>query len=159
MSINLSNFYLTDEIHMNVPKNVKLLAFPSGVTYNEKYIIEEVNLQHFVLALAQILFTIQSPQHLQHQQHIHQPATSFRANGTTSMQPSFFVGGTNYAYISKMGSKIETAEPARIIKQEANNNQGQVKQRIIYEIATEVSVATSEKVEGEYSLNSIFSRK
>lgn len=28
---------------MNVAKNVKLLAFPSGVKYNEKYIIEEVS--------------------------------------------------------------------------------------------------------------------
>lgn len=33
---------ILDEIHMNVAKNVKLLAFPSGVKYNEKYIIEEV---------------------------------------------------------------------------------------------------------------------
>lgn len=54
------------------------------------------------------------------------------------MQPYLF-GGTNFAYISKMGNKIETAEPTRIIKQEANN-QGQVKQRIIYELATEVTM-------------------
>lgn len=32
-----------EEIHMNVAKNVKLLAFPSGVKYNDKYIIEEVS--------------------------------------------------------------------------------------------------------------------
>lgn len=55
------------------------------------------------------------------------------------IQNSYFVGGTNFAYISKMGNKIETSESTRIIKQEANNNQGQMKQRIIYEIATEVS--------------------
>lgn len=54
------------------------------------------------------------------------------------MQP-YFVGGTNFAYISKMGNKIETTEPTRIIKQEANN-QGQMKQRIIYELATEVRI-------------------
>lgn len=28
---------------MSVPKNVKLLAFPSNVKYNDKYIIEEVS--------------------------------------------------------------------------------------------------------------------
>lgn len=35
-------FIFIDEIRMNVPKNVKLLAFPSGGKYNEKFIIEEV---------------------------------------------------------------------------------------------------------------------
>ncbi|CRL07558.1 CLUMA_CG020523, isoform A [Clunio marinus] len=105
-----------DEIHMNVPKNVKLLAFPSGVKYNEKYIIEETQPQQ-----------------------IH-ATTSFRTNGSQPIQQipnSYFVPGTNFTYISKMGNKIENAEPTRIIKQEANNNQGQMKQRIIYEIATE----------------------
>lgn len=57
------------------------------------------------------------------------------------MQSSYFVGGTNFAYISKIGSKIEAIDPTRMIKHEANNNQGQVKQRIIYEIATEVGSA------------------
>lgn len=37
-----------------------------------------------------------------------------------------------------MGNKIEANEQTRIVKQEANNNQGQMKQRIIYEISTEV---------------------
>lgn len=82
---------------------------------------------------------LQSPQRLQPSQHIHQQATSFRANGTSNMQP-YYVGGTNFAYISKMANKIETSEPTRIIKQEANNTQGQIKQRIIYEIATEVRI-------------------
>lgn len=53
------------------------------------------------------------------------------------MQNSYFVGGTNFAYISKVGNKIDAAEP-RIIKQETGNSQGQMKQRIIYEIASEV---------------------
>jgi hypothetical protein len=40
-----------------------------------------------------------------------------------------------------MGNKIEQVEPtARIVKPETNNNHGQVKQRIIYEISTEVKV-------------------
>jgi hypothetical protein len=81
--------------------------------------------------------------HHQPSQHIHQQSTNFRANGATQMvhpiQNSFFVGGSNFAYISKMGNKIDSTEPARIIKQETNNSQGQIKQRIIYEIATEVS--------------------
>lgn len=34
---------VSDEIHMNVAKNVKFLAIPSGVKYNDKYIIEEVS--------------------------------------------------------------------------------------------------------------------
>jgi len=41
-SSSSQHFNLADEIHMNVTKNVKLLAFPSRVKYNEKYIIEEV---------------------------------------------------------------------------------------------------------------------
>lgn len=36
--------YMGKEIQMNVAKNVKLLAFPSNVKYNEKYIIEEVSI-------------------------------------------------------------------------------------------------------------------
>lgn len=78
---------------------------------------------------------------LQKIQQDHQQA-NFRTSGTTNIQPSYFVGGTNFAYISKIGSKVEAAEPSRIIKQEANNNQGQIKQRIIYEIATEVNKAS-----------------
>lgn len=35
--------YRGEELHMNVSKNVKLLAFPSNVKYNDKYIIEEVS--------------------------------------------------------------------------------------------------------------------
>jgi hypothetical protein len=30
---------------MNISKGVKLLAFPSGVKYNEKFIIDEVNVE------------------------------------------------------------------------------------------------------------------
>ncbi|KAG5667830.1 hypothetical protein PVAND_015799 [Polypedilum vanderplanki] len=116
-----------DEIHVNMPKNVKLLAFPSGVNYinNDKYIIEE------------------QPQ----PQHIPQQSTStFRTNGTNiqPIQNSYFVGGANtFTYISKMGNKIEPTEPTtRIVKQESNNNQsGAVKQRIIYEISTEPKVS------------------
>lgn len=45
---NLQNFLL-DEIQMNIPKGVKLLAFPAGVKYNEKFIIEEVIIQLFYI--------------------------------------------------------------------------------------------------------------
>lgn len=40
-----------------------------------------------------------------------------------------------------MGNKMETTEPTtRIVKQDTSNSQGQpMKQRIIYEISTEVS--------------------
>jgi hypothetical protein len=70
-------------------------------------------------------------------QHTHQPAPSFRTNG--AMHPSYFLGSTNIAYISKMGNKTEVVDSSRILKQEANNNQSALKPRIIYEIASEVS--------------------
>lgn len=47
--------YRGDEIHVNVAKNVKLLAFPSNVKYNEKYIIEEVSFIDFFQLLILIL--------------------------------------------------------------------------------------------------------
>lgn len=81
---------------------------------------------------------------------MHQGTSSYRANDAVTMQPvpnSYFVGGTNFTYIrdvSKLGSKLEQSEPARIIKQESNNNQ--VKQRIIYEIATEVSFCVAREI-------------
>lgn len=60
-----------------------------------------------------------------------------RPNGSAHSS-QYFVSGTNFAYISKVGNKIEAAEAPRIVKQEPNNNLGQIKQRIIYEIAREV---------------------
>lgn len=66
-------------------------------------------------------------------------------------QPSYFVGGTNFTYISKVGNNIEDAEPSRIVKQETNNNHGQIKQRIIYEIAREVCCCAVSL--GSFSLN------
>jgi hypothetical protein len=56
------------------------------------------------------------------------------------MQPSYFLGSTNIAYISKMGNKAEVVDSTRLVKQEANNNQSALKQRIIYEIASDVSI-------------------
>lgn len=50
--LNFKLISLSEEIHMNVAKNVKLLAYPSAIKYNDKYIIEEVS---FIL-LAQISF-------------------------------------------------------------------------------------------------------
>lgn len=43
LSLNLNFCAFLEEIH--VPKNVKVLTFPSSVNYlnNEKFIIEEVN--------------------------------------------------------------------------------------------------------------------
>lgn len=78
------------------------------------------------------------PTHHQ-QQNIHQGNTSFRANGASSMQSiphSYFVGGTNFAYVSKLGTKVENTENSRVV----SNNQNQVKQRIIYGIATDVKL-------------------
>lgn len=57
-------------------------------------------------------------------------------------QNSFFVG-SNFTYSVKMDNKIDVQEQhqhQKIFKQESNNNQNCVKQRIIYEIATEVSL-------------------
>ncbi|KAL7011161.1 hypothetical protein ACKWTF_014127 [Chironomus riparius] len=117
-----------EEIRMTMPKNVKLVAFPSGVNYikNDNYIIEETPTQH-----------------------IPQQTTStptYRTNGANiqPLQNSYFVGGGNtFTYISDMGNKIETSEPTtRIVKQDSNSGQGQqMKQRIIYEISTEPKVS------------------
>lgn len=38
----LLTIFFPDEVRLNVPKNVKVLAFPSGGKFNEKIIIEEV---------------------------------------------------------------------------------------------------------------------
>lgn len=61
-------------------------------------------------------------------------------------QSSYFVG-SNFTYSVKMDNKLDVQEQQqqhqhqKIFKQESNNNNNQncVKQRIIYEIATEVS--------------------
>lgn len=138
--VNEPSTFHHDAFMVDDTKNVKLVAFPSGVKYNEKFIIEEVSRRRFELE-RNLKFPFFQSQHHQPAQHLHQATPSFRPNGATNMQPmqnSYFVGGTNFAYISKMGNKIEATEPNRIIKQEPNNNQGQMKQRIIYEIASEV---------------------
>lgn len=58
-------------------------------------------------------------------------------------QNSYFVG-SNFTYSVKMDNKLDVQEQQqqhqKIFKQESNNNQNCVKQRIIYEIATEVSL-------------------
>jgi hypothetical protein len=64
------------------------------------------------------------------------------------MHPSYFLGSTNIAYISKMGSKAEVVDSTRLLKQEANNNQSTLKPRIIYEIASEVSELSRNPVRG-----------
>ena len=127
-----------------MPKNVKLVAFPSGVNYikNDNYIIEEVNSTYNLKDYKnQSTHIFQTPS-----QHMPQQTTStptYRTNGANiqPIQNSYFVGsGNTFTYISDMGNKIETSEPTtRIVKQDSNSGQGQqMKQRIIYEISTEV---------------------
>lgn len=78
-----------------------------------------------------------------HQSTLHgQQNSTFRTNGAIqNLQNSIIVGNQNFTYVPKMGSKMEhSSDNARIIKNhETNNNQSQIKQRIIYEIASEVS--------------------
>lgn len=82
---------------------------------------------------------MQPPQQQQIQQ-----TSNFRANGASNMQTiqnSFIVGNSNFPIFQKMGNnKVEQLnDNTRIIKNhETNNNQSQIKQRIIYEIASEV---------------------
>lgn len=139
-------YYLSEEIRMTMPKNVKLVAFPSGVNYikNDNYIIEEVSSKHNLKDS-----NYKSTHHFQTPtQHIPQQTTStptFRTNGANiqPIQNSYFVGGGNtFTYISDMGNKIDTSDPTtRIVKQDSSSGQGQqMKQRIIYEISTEVRV-------------------
>lgn len=49
-----------DGLHMNLSKNVKLLAIPPAVKYNEKYIIEEVRKHNLPLQLIHYLYILDS---------------------------------------------------------------------------------------------------
>lgn len=78
-----------------------------------------------------------------HQSAVHGQTSNFRANGGAiqNLQNSIIVGNQNFTYVPKIGTKIDQSiDAARMIKNhETNNNQSQIKQRIIYEIASEVS--------------------